>query len=205
MGPWPSSSATPRRGPTSSGSVSSARTPGRSPMLISFSRFRCCARARRHDGTVEACLPARRSDSSCNQRPVRRRDSTRAPAPPMGLGSSIALFGTAAVLLLLTLRIVIPALRRVTHAEPVLLWFAAASVCLFTPLVLVAAWLLHRERRTQRDRGVDREAAPRSHGASGLDMDAGRSRHGGAPIGRSRCRASCAAETTPASIPLSWP
>ena len=71
----------------------------------------------------------------------------RGQVPPMGLGSSTAIFGTGAVLLLLTIRVVIPALRRDTQAEPVLLWFAAASVCLFAPLLFVAAWLLHRESR----------------------------------------------------------
>ena len=72
----------------------------------------------------------------------------RGPVPPIGFGSSTVLFGTGALLLLLTTRVVLPALRRTTQAEPVLLWFGAASACLFAPLVFVAGWLLYRESRT---------------------------------------------------------
>jgi CAAX protease family protein len=72
--------------------------------------------------------------------------------PPLGLGSSTALFGTGAVLLLLTTHVVLPALRGRTQAEPVLLWFGAATVCLFAPLISIAAWLLYRESHAVRSR-----------------------------------------------------
>jgi membrane protease YdiL (CAAX protease family) len=54
------------------------------------------------------------------------------------------------VFLLLTTRVVLPALRRVMQTEAVLLWFGAASARLFGPLVLIGAWLLHRESRVMR-------------------------------------------------------
>jgi membrane protease YdiL (CAAX protease family) len=43
-------------------------------------------------------------------------------------------------------RVVIPALVSATGAEPVVMWFVAASTVVFAPLLLVAAVLLRRER-----------------------------------------------------------
>jgi membrane protease YdiL (CAAX protease family) len=67
--------------------------------------------------------------------------------PPLGLVGSGALFGAGALLLFLTTRVAVPALVSVTGAEPVVMWFLAASVVLFGPLLGAAALLLHRERR----------------------------------------------------------
>jgi len=70
--------------------------------------------------------------------------------PPLGLGDSAALFGAGALLLFLTTRVAVPTLVSATGAEPVVIWFLAASAVLFGPLLLAAALLLYRERRTGR-------------------------------------------------------
>ena len=78
-------------------------------------------------------------------------DGTKSdPVPPLGLCASAALYGAGALLLLLTTQAVIPALVSATGAEPVLMWFIAASTILFAPLLLIAALLLHRERPLRR-------------------------------------------------------
>ena len=58
------------------------------------------------------------------------------------------LFGAGALLLFLTTRVAVPALVAATGAETVAMWFLAASVVLFGPLLVTAALLLYRERRT---------------------------------------------------------
>lgn len=68
--------------------------------------------------------------------------------PAFGVGGSALLFGAAALLLFFTTRVFIPALILVTGAEPVLLWFLAASTAVFGPLLLIATWMLHRESRS---------------------------------------------------------
>jgi membrane protease YdiL (CAAX protease family) len=70
--------------------------------------------------------------------------------PPLGLVSSAALFAVGALLLFLTTRLAVPTLVSATGAEPVVMWFLAASAVLFGPLLLTAALVLHRERRTGR-------------------------------------------------------
>ncbi len=70
--------------------------------------------------------------------------------PPMGLGGSAALFGAGALLLFLTTRVAVPAFVSATGAETVVMWFLAASIVLFGPLLLTAALLLYRERRPGR-------------------------------------------------------
>ena len=70
--------------------------------------------------------------------------------PPLGLVGSVALFGAGAVLLFLTTRVAVPALVSATGAETVAMWFLAASVVLFGPLLLTAALLLYREQRPGR-------------------------------------------------------
>ena len=70
--------------------------------------------------------------------------------PPLGLGGSAALFGAGALLLFLTTRAVVPAFVAATRAETVVMWFLAASIVLFGPLLLAAALLLYRERRPER-------------------------------------------------------
>lgn len=66
---------------------------------------------------------------------------------PLGLLGSAALFGAGALLLFFTTRIAVPMLVSVTGAEPVVMWFLAASAVVFGPLLLMAALLLYRERR----------------------------------------------------------
>ena len=66
---------------------------------------------------------------------------------PLGLVGSTVLFGAGALLLFLTTRRAIPMLVSVTGAEPVVMWFLAASAVVFVPLLVMAALLLHRERR----------------------------------------------------------
>ena len=70
--------------------------------------------------------------------------------PPLGLGGSAALFGAGALLLFLTTRVAVPAFVSATGAETVVMWFLAASIVLFGPLLLTAALLLYRERRLGR-------------------------------------------------------
>jgi membrane protease YdiL (CAAX protease family) len=66
--------------------------------------------------------------------------------PPLGLVGSAALFGAGALLLFLTTRIAVPAFVSATGAETVVMWFLAASIVVFGPLLLTAALLLNRER-----------------------------------------------------------
>jgi hypothetical protein len=68
----------------------------------------------------------------------------------------VALFGAGALLLFLTTRVAVPTLVSATGMETVVAWFLAASTVLFGPLLLIAALLLFRERRS---------AGPRSLGA----------------------------------------
>ena len=68
------------------------------------------------------------------------------PVPPLGPLGSVALFGVGALLLCLATRTAIPALVSATGAEPVLMWFLAASGVVFAPLLLIAASLLYQER-----------------------------------------------------------
>jgi membrane protease YdiL (CAAX protease family) len=70
--------------------------------------------------------------------------------PAMGLVSSAALFGAGALLLFVTTQVAVPALVSATGAETVVVWFLAASIVLFGPLLLLAALLLYRERHPGR-------------------------------------------------------
>src|SRR5262245_37394919 len=81
-----------------------------------------------------------------------RRSLSPQPAevPPLGLLGSVALFAAGGLLLFLATRFAVPMLVSVTGAEPVVMWFLAASAVLFAPLLLAAIWLLSRERRTPR-------------------------------------------------------
>jgi CAAX protease family protein len=74
---------------------------------------------------------------------------------PLGLVGSATLFGAGALLLFLTTRLAVPTLVSVTGAEPVVMWFLAASTVLFGPLLLTAALLLYRERRPKRQGSWD--------------------------------------------------
>jgi membrane protease YdiL (CAAX protease family) len=77
----------------------------------------------------------------------KREDPNPDRVPPLGLGGSAALSGAAALLLFLTTRIAVPAFVSAIRAETVVMWFLAASVVLFGPLLLTATLLLYRERR----------------------------------------------------------
>jgi hypothetical protein len=61
------------------------------------------------------------------------------PLPKLGLGATAILFGGAALLMLLATRVVIPVLISASAWEPVVLWFIAASVCLFAPMLMAGA------------------------------------------------------------------
>lgn len=76
----------------------------------------------------------------------RREEPEPNRAPPLGLLGSAALFGAGALLLFLTTRVAIPAFVSATGAETVVMWFLAASIVLFGPLLLTTALLLYRER-----------------------------------------------------------
>lgn len=68
--------------------------------------------------------------------------------PPLNMGGSVALFAFGALLLVVTTRLAVPAFVAAIQAETVLMWFLAASIILFGPLVLTALLLLRRERRS---------------------------------------------------------
>jgi membrane protease YdiL (CAAX protease family) len=76
----------------------------------------------------------------------RREEPEPNRVPPLGLVGSAALFGAGALLLFLTTRVAVPAFVSATGAETVVMWFLAASIVLFGPLLLTAALLLYRER-----------------------------------------------------------
>jgi membrane protease YdiL (CAAX protease family) len=80
----------------------------------------------------------------------RRKGSEPDETPPLGLVGSAALFGAGTLLLFVTTRLAVPALVSATGAEPVLMWFLAASAVLFGPLLLTAILLLYGEWRTGR-------------------------------------------------------
>jgi hypothetical protein len=80
----------------------------------------------------------------------RREEPEPNRVPPLGLVGSAALFGAGALLLFLTTRVAVPELVSATGAETVVMWFLAASIVLFGPLLLTAALLLYRERRPGR-------------------------------------------------------
>ena len=76
-----------------------------------------------------------------------REGPERDGVPPLGLLGSIALFGAGALLLFLTTRLAVPTLVSATGAEPVVMWFLAASAVVFGPMLLMTGLLLYRERR----------------------------------------------------------
>lgn len=63
----------------------------------------------------------------------------------MGLGLSLAIFGTASIALILGTRLLIPFLSAATGLEPVVFWFIVAGLGIFTPLLITAALILKRE------------------------------------------------------------
>lgn len=67
--------------------------------------------------------------------------------PATGCIGTAVVFGFSGSLLWLATRWAIPCLAIKTSAEPILLWFVAASVCVFAPLLLASWAVLQRERR----------------------------------------------------------
>jgi hypothetical protein len=63
----------------------------------------------------------------------------------IGVGQTAILFGAAALLLFAVTHGVIPTLTKHTTIEPVLLWFGAAGLGVFLPLLLMAVVLLRQE------------------------------------------------------------
>ena len=115
-----------------------------------------CGAAKLCDGRMADALRA----TNFHEREGPEPDRVR----PLGLVGSVALFGAGALLLLLTTRVAVPALVAATGAETVAMWFLAASAVLFGPLLLTAAVLLYRERRTGRPGVIGRAAVVSAHG-----------------------------------------
>jgi membrane protease YdiL (CAAX protease family) len=70
---------------------------------------------------------------------------TEFPIQKMGIGLSLAIFGTASIALILGTRLLIPFLSAATGLEPVVFWFIVAGLGIFTPLLIMAALILKRE------------------------------------------------------------
>lgn len=66
-------------------------------------------------------------------------------SPPLGLFSTAVLFGSGGLLLWIATRIGVPWLSARTGAESVVLWFLAAGVGVFVPLLLLAGAILYQE------------------------------------------------------------
>ncbi|MEM7554444.1 MAG: CPBP family intramembrane glutamic endopeptidase [Cyanobacteria bacterium P01_A01_bin.84] len=64
---------------------------------------------------------------------------------PMGLKTSLGLFGAASLALIFATKILIPFLSEVTGREPILFWFLVAGLGIFTPLILLAIYVLDKE------------------------------------------------------------
>jgi membrane protease YdiL (CAAX protease family) len=67
------------------------------------------------------------------------------PVPSLGIIPSFLIFGSAALLLWLLTRYVIPYLSAATGQETILLWFIVAGLGTFTPLLVLAAIILKSE------------------------------------------------------------
>ena len=70
---------------------------------------------------------------------------TEFPMQKMGIGLSLAIFGTASIALILGTRLLIPFLSAATGLETVVFWFIVAGLGIFTPLLITAALILKRE------------------------------------------------------------
>lgn len=68
--------------------------------------------------------------------------------PPMGLLRSFAFFGGAALLLLASTRLVIPAVSEATGIERVVAWFLVGGALVFLPLLVGGLLLVRREPRS---------------------------------------------------------
>jgi len=73
-------------------------------------------------------------------------DSTSNSPPPLGLGGTCLLFGSAGLLLFAITHGAIPALAARTNIEPIVLWFLSAGCGLFGPLLAVGVIMLRREK-----------------------------------------------------------
>lgn len=65
--------------------------------------------------------------------------------PPLGVRRSFLVFGSAAIVAILVVEILLPALAERVGAEPPLPWFAAAALVLFPALLLIGWALLRSE------------------------------------------------------------
>lgn len=66
--------------------------------------------------------------------------------PTTGWFQTAAIFGAAAVLLLVVTRFVIPVVSRALSIETIVSWFISAGLLAFAVLACFGWWLLHRER-----------------------------------------------------------
>ena len=67
------------------------------------------------------------------------------PLQKMGVGVSLAIFGTASILLVLETKFLIPALSQATDMEPIFFWFIVAGLGIFTPLLITAVVIIKKE------------------------------------------------------------
>ncbi len=81
-------------------------------------------------------------------------DPAQGEVSAIGWGGTLALFGGAALLLLLATEVLIPALAEWTGIEVVVAWFIVGGLAVFAPILVVGALLLRAERRGGR-RGPD--------------------------------------------------
>jgi len=63
----------------------------------------------------------------------------------MGIGQSLAIFAAASIALILETQLLIPALSAAAGLEPILSWFIVAGVGIFTPMLMVTAFILRKE------------------------------------------------------------
>lgn len=77
--------------------------------------------------------------------PTLIRDAEAHRIPPLGWVGTLLVFGGAAVLLLVSTRLFIPAFSEAAGIEPVLAWFVIGGALVFGPIVLAAYWLVRRE------------------------------------------------------------
>jgi membrane protease YdiL (CAAX protease family) len=67
------------------------------------------------------------------------------PLKGMGFIQSFSIFSTAAILMFLGTQFLIPYLSEITGYKTILIWFLVAGLGVFTPLIIIALWILKSE------------------------------------------------------------
>lgn len=79
------------------------------------------------------------------------------PIQRLGLAPSLAIFGTAALALILGTHFLIPFLQRITGWETVILWFLVAGLGIFLPMLIASCIMIKKEgQRFDRKLWTDR-------------------------------------------------